>query len=201
MRTKQRLVRALIEEIVMDVDDATREVVLVIHWRGGQHSEVRVRKPGPGEHTKRTAADAARLIREMAARGSDTDIAATLNRLGLITGQGNSWNERRVGNYRRQAGIPAYESAVKDGRCLTMLEAARTLDVTCHVIRRLVRDGGLPAQQVMSDAPWQILAADLERPDVQRAVLQRRSRRGRPYRNSRDTRTLTIPDSYEGGAQ
>jgi hypothetical protein len=29
MRTKQRLVRALIEEIVVDVDDATREVVLV----------------------------------------------------------------------------------------------------------------------------------------------------------------------------
>jgi hypothetical protein len=39
MRTKQRLVRALIEEIVVDVDDATREVLMVIHWRGGQHSE------------------------------------------------------------------------------------------------------------------------------------------------------------------
>jgi len=34
MRTKQRLVRALVEEIVVDVDDAAREVVLVVHWRG-----------------------------------------------------------------------------------------------------------------------------------------------------------------------
>jgi hypothetical protein len=141
------------------------------------------------------------LIREMATRWSDTDIAVTLNRLGLTTGQGNSWNERRVGNARRKAGIPGYESAVKDGRCLTMLEAARTLDVTCHVIRRLIRAGVLPAQQVMADAPWQILAADLERPDVRRAVRQRRSRRGRPYRNSRDTLTLMIPGSCEGGAQ
>ncbi len=141
MRTKQRLVRALIEEIAIDVDDATREVVLLIHWRGGQHSEVRVRKPGPGEHTKRTSADAGRLIREMATRWSDADIATTLNRLGLTTGQGNFWNERRVGNYRRKAGIAGYESAVKDGRCLTMLEAARTLGVTCHVIRALIRDG------------------------------------------------------------
>src|SRR4029453_2501194 len=57
MRTKQRRVRALIEEIVVDVDDATREVVLVVHWRGGQHSEVPVRKPEPGEHTKRTSTD------------------------------------------------------------------------------------------------------------------------------------------------
>jgi transposase len=193
MRTKQRRVRALIEEIVVDVDDATREVVLIIHWRGGQHSEVRVRKPGPGEHTKRTSADAGRLIREMATRWSDADIAVTLNRLGLTTGQGNSWNERRVGNYRRKAGIPSYESAVKNGRCLTMLEAAQTLGVTCHVIRALIRDGILPARQVVFDAPWQIRAADLQRPAVHAGLGRRRTRRGGPYRNSGDTRTFMIP--------
>jgi DNA invertase Pin-like site-specific DNA recombinase len=197
MRTKQRLGRALIEEIVVDIDDATREVVLIVHWRGGPHSEVRVRKPRPGEHTKRTSADAGQLIREMATRWSDADIAATLNRLGLTTGQGNSWNERRVGNYRRKASIPGYESAVKDGRCLTMLEAATTLGVTCHVIRALIRNGILPARQVVFDAPWQILAADLERPEVQAALRRRRTRQGRPYRNAVDTCTLMIPGSCE----
>jgi hypothetical protein len=45
MRTRQRLVRALITEIVADVDEAAGEIVLVIHWKGGQHSELRVRKP------------------------------------------------------------------------------------------------------------------------------------------------------------
>jgi hypothetical protein len=76
MRTKQRLVRALIEEIAVDVEDATRDVVLVVHWRGGQHSELRVRKPAAGEHTKRTSEDADRVIREMATRWSDAHIAA-----------------------------------------------------------------------------------------------------------------------------
>jgi hypothetical protein len=201
MRTKQRLVRTLIEEIVIDVDDATREVVLVIHWRGGQHSEVRVRKPRPGEHTKRTCADAEHLIRDLATRWADADIAVTLNRLGLTTGQGNSWNERRVGNYRRKAGIPGYESAVKDGRCLTMLEAAKALGVTCHVIRALIRDGILPARQVVFEAPWQIFAADLGRAEVQAAFRRHRTRRGRPYRNSGDTLTLMIPGSSEERAQ
>jgi len=201
MRTKQRLVRTLIEEIVVDVDDATREVVLVIHWRGGQHSDVRVRKPGPGEHTKRTSADAGRVIREMASRWSDAEIAVTLNRLGLTTGQGNSWNRRRVGNHRRKAGISGYESAVKDDSRLTMLDAARRLGVTCHTIRALIRDGILPAHQVVSDAPWQILATDLERPEVQAALRRRRPRRGRPYRNAGDTRTLMIPGTCRGGAQ
>lgn len=40
-RTKQRLVRALVEEIVVDVDDLSREIVLVIHWRGGQAAAMR----------------------------------------------------------------------------------------------------------------------------------------------------------------
>jgi hypothetical protein len=53
MRTKQQLVRALIEEIVVDVDDAACEVVLIIHWRGGQHSHLRVPKPAPGSTRSR----------------------------------------------------------------------------------------------------------------------------------------------------
>lgn len=201
MRTKQRLVRALVEEIVVDVDDAAREVVLLIHWRGGQHSELRVRKPASGEHTKRTPEAADRLIREMAARWSDADIAATLNRMGLSTGQGHTWSGVRVGHYRRKARIPGYESALKDGRCLTMLEAAGKLNVTCHVIRKLIRDGILPARQVMPDAPWQILAVDIERGEVRDALRRRRVLQGRPCRNSGDTLTLAIPGTSRGGAQ
>jgi hypothetical protein len=192
-RTRQRLVRALIEEVIVDVNDATSEVVLLIHWRGGQHSELRVKKPATGEHTRRAPEEAAKVIHEMATRWSDEDIAATLNRMGLQTGQGLTWNERRVGSYRRKAGIPGYESAVKDGRCLTMVQAAAKAGVSCHAIRKLIRDGILPARQVLFDAPWQILATDLERPEVQQALRRRSRHPGRPCRNSRDDRTLKIP--------
>ena len=34
MRTRQRLLRALVTDIIADVDEAAREVVLTIHWRG-----------------------------------------------------------------------------------------------------------------------------------------------------------------------
>jgi hypothetical protein len=61
MRTKQRLVRTLIEEIVVDVDDAMREVVLIVHWRGGQHSDVRAQARAGRAHEadlhRRRAAD------------------------------------------------------------------------------------------------------------------------------------------------
>jgi len=192
MRTRQQLVRALIEEIVVDVDDATREVVLVIHWRGGQHSEMRVRKPAPGEHTRRTSGEAEAVIRDMAGKWSDEEIAATLNRMGFATGHRNTWSAERVESFRRTKEIRAYESATKDGRCLTMLEAAQKLGVSCYQIRKLIRGGVLPARQVVFDAPWQILAEDLDRPEVL-AALHRRQSRGRPCRNSTDTNTLDIP--------
>jgi hypothetical protein len=166
---------------------------LLVHWRGGQHSELRVRKPAPGEHTKRAPEEATKVIREMATRWSDEDIAATLNRMGLQTGQGLTWNAIRVGAYRRTAGIPGYESAIKDGRCLTMVEAAAKAGVSCHAIRKLIRSGILPARQVLFDAPWQILASDLDRPDVQEALRCRGRRPGRPCRNSRAEGTLKIP--------
>lgn len=193
MRTKQRLTRTLIEEIVVDVDDDKREVVLVIHWRGGQHSETRVRKPQPGEHLMRNPVEVDEVIRQMGARWSDEHIAATLNRMGSKTPFGHTWSAKRVGDYRRSKGIPGYESAIKDGRCLTMVEAAEKAGVSCHAIRVLIRKGVLPAKQYVFDAPWQILAADLDRPEVQDALRRRRKRAGRPSRISRDDRTLKIP--------
>jgi hypothetical protein len=164
-----------------------------VHWRGGQHSELRVRKPAAGEHTRRAPDEADKVIREMATRWPDEEIAATLNRMALSTGQGMTWNATRVGAYRRTAGIHGYESAVKDGRCLTMVEAAAKAGVSCHAIRKLIKAGILPARQVLFDAPWQILASDLERPEVQHALRRRSQRAGRPCRNSRDDRTLKIP--------
>jgi DNA invertase Pin-like site-specific DNA recombinase len=189
---KQRLVRAVIEEIVVDLDAATSEIVLVIHWRGGQHSEIRVRKPAPGEHRKRAPAQAEAVIREMAGTWSDEHIAATLNRMGFRTGQGLSWSKRRVEAYRRTNEIPGYAPARKDGQWVTMRDAAKALAVSNHVVYRLIKSGLLPAKQVMPDAPWQIRTADLHTAAIKQALRTRRTIQ-RPCRVHRDDRNLTIP--------
>jgi excisionase family DNA binding protein len=176
-RTRQRLVRVLIQNIVADVDEATREVVLVIHWRGGQHSELRVRKPRTGEHGCRTPDEALAVMRSMATRWSDEDISASLNRMGMRTGQGKSWTAKRVSSLRRVHNIHAYRSAEKDGEWLTMSEAAASLGASAHTVRKLIKDGVLPAEQVVADAPWQIRTADLQNPRVVEALAARRSPR------------------------
>jgi hypothetical protein len=107
MRTRQRLLRALVADIIADIDEAAREVVLTIHWRGGQHSQLRVRKPKSGEHGCRTPEEALAVMRSMASRWSDQDIAASLNRMGMPTGQGKTWTAHRVSSVRRLRGIHA----------------------------------------------------------------------------------------------
>ena len=158
MRSRQQLLRAMIVEIIADYDPSLREIVLKIHWRGGQHSELRVLKPKSREHGCRTNDEAIALISTMATRWSDEDIAATLNRMRLPTGQGKTWTANRVSSLRRVRGIHAYRSAEKNGEWLTMSEAAVRLGVSNHQIRRLIKQGILAADQVVPDAPYQIRA-------------------------------------------
>jgi excisionase family DNA binding protein len=178
MRARQQLLRALIVDIVAMYDQATRDITLTIHWRGGQHSELKVQKPKTGEHGCRTPEEALAVMRSMATRWSDTDIAASLNRMGIPTGQGKTWNATRVTAIRVVHGIRAYRSAEKKGEWLTMSEAAVKLGVTNHQIRRLIKEGVLPAEQVVPDAPYQIRASDLQDERVTDAL----SRKGRPCR-------------------
>jgi excisionase family DNA binding protein len=178
MRARQHLLRTLVADIIVDVDDAVREVVLTIHWRGGRHSELRVRKPRSGEHGCATSEDALAVMRRMAGRWSDEHIAASLNRMGMPTGHGKTWTALRVSAVRHVRGIHAYRSAEKDSKWLTMTEAARSLGVTNHRIRHLIKTGVLPAEQVVPGAPYQIRAADLASMPVQSAV----TRKGRPCR-------------------
>ncbi|NEX48828.1 recombinase family protein [Pseudotabrizicola algicola] len=185
-RTRQRLVRTLIKDIVADVDEQSREVILTIHWQGGQHSQLRVKKPKPGQHGRVTSEDALTLIRSMAGRWSDSDIAATLNRMSLRTGCDHSWTAKRVSSTRKINGIRAYASADKQGGWLTMAEAAEKLGVTHHVIRRLIKEKILPAEQVMRHAPHQIRIVDLESDAVAEALRHRNA-------PCRDPRQTTLP--------
>src|SRR3954468_14166753 len=162
MRSRQQLLRALVKDIIADIDESTREVMLTVHWRGGQHSQLRVRKPKSGEHGCRTPEEALAVMRSMASRWSDEDIAASVNRMGLRTGQGKSWTAHRVSSLRRVHGIRAYRSAEKTGEWLTLSEAAAKLGVSHHRMRALLKAGVVIAEQVMKGAPHQIRASDLD---------------------------------------
>jgi len=159
MRLKQRIVRILIREIIADVDEKSREVVLVIHWAGGRHSELRVKKFETGRSRRCTDPQAIEVLRQMAGKFSDQQIAATMNRLRLRTGMGNSWNVMRVRSARSYYQLPAFhqdDDQANEAKEVTVKVAAQRLNVSQWIVRRMIEEKILPARQVVVCAPWQI---------------------------------------------
>jgi excisionase family DNA binding protein len=175
MRLKQRIVRILIEEIVVDVDESSREIVLLIHWAGGRHSELRVKKRETGQHLRCTSLDAIEVVRHMAGRFPDELIAATLNRLGLRTGVGNPWNKQRVYTLRHNQQLPAFDPD-QPQPIVTLEEAAERLQVSPGSIRRLIAEKTLPATQVAECAPWEIPVEALDSESVRKAISNIKNR-------------------------
>jgi DNA invertase Pin-like site-specific DNA recombinase len=192
MRVKQRIVRLLIQEIIVDADEPTRQIVLIIHWAGGRHSEMRIPRPKPGEHHHRTGPDAEGVVRRMAGAWPDHEIAACLNRLGLRTGVGNTWTASRVLSLRKRLHLVDYDEAAAKPM-FTLYQAADRLGVGPWVVRRLIRRGLLDATQVVPCAPWQIDPARLNTDAVRRAAKAVEGRTLRPRSRIADSQTLEIP--------
>ena len=162
---RKRIVRAVLVEITATIKG--REIHLLLHWKGGDHTHLVVPRNRRGEHRWATDAEAVELIGELARYLTDELIASLLNRLGKRTGKGNSWTRVRVCSVRARRGIAVYRKGERQERGeLVLSEAAERLGVDQTVIRRLIRSGILPASQACKGAPWIISEDALERPEV-----------------------------------
>lgn len=125
---RRRILRAALVEIVVTVADNV--VRLVLHWQGGSHTELRVRKNRPGEHRMVAGTETVELVRELARVLPDRLIAGFLNRAGKKTGQGNTWRQGRLKAFRSTHGIPVYrQGEMRDRNEMTQAEAAAFLSV------------------------------------------------------------------------
>lgn len=173
---RKRIVRTLIDEIIVHVED--NALNLVIRWHGGDHSALKVRKNRSGQHRWSAAGETIDLVRVLARQMPDKAIASVLNRAGKTTGRGNGWTQSRVCSLRSHNAIATYREGERRERGeVTLDEAAAVLSVSPSTVRRLIKDGQLAASQLCKGAPWIIKAADLERADVKSAATARRLRR------------------------
>lgn len=194
MRLKQRIARILIEEIIADVAKDGREIVLVIHWSGGRHSELRVEKRATGRHGQCTDVEAVEVVRQMAGQYPDQQIAATLNRLGLKTGAGNTWTESRIRALRSHQKLSCYDPNQSSQSVVTIEQAAKQLGVSASSVRQLIiKWKVLPAIQVVTYAPWQIARESLDLPEVKQAVEKIKQRVHCPPCDETNTAPLLFP--------
>jgi DNA invertase Pin-like site-specific DNA recombinase len=169
IQLKKRVVRLLIEEIVTTVTAEPPQITLIVHWKGGKHTQLVVRKNRAGGHRYCTDREIIDVVRELARSLSDGAIARILNRLGYRTGHDNAWMAPRVASLRHGHDIPVVDR-VASARLLTMADAATALGVSPMTIRRLITLKVLPATQPVPYAPWAIRPEDLSLERVQRAA-------------------------------
>jgi excisionase family DNA binding protein len=177
--TRKQIVRTLINEIVVRVQDDALD--LVIHWQGGDHTPLKVKRNRTGQHRWSTEAEVVQLVEVLARQMPDQTIAAVLNRAGKTTAHGKSWTRSRVCLLRRHRQIPPYREGERAERGeATPDEAAATLKISASSVYRLIQDGVLPATHLCKGTPWIIRIEDLQHDAVKRAADARRLRTPAP---------------------
>jgi DNA invertase Pin-like site-specific DNA recombinase len=188
VRLKKRLVRTLIHEIVVDTDPEAGEVILVIHWKGGVHTELRVPRRRRGQcatHTAKNVVDAVRILARIC---PDDLLANVLNRNRLLTGRGNRWTRERVVSLRTHHDIACYD---RDRRLsegwMNLNEAARVVGISARTLRLAVERGDIEAAHPLPDGPWVFRRQALDTPAAAALVARVRDRNHRP----------AVPDSQQ----
>jgi hypothetical protein len=144
-RLKKRIIRTLIHEVIADIDPQAAEIVLVVHWIGGIHNEIRLPKRRRGNPDS-ASADLIATVRQLALIANDDVIAGTLNRNELVTGFGNRWTRERVTSLRSHHRIAVYKPA-DDGMepWLNLSNAAQLLHVAPKTLRLAAEAGEIEA--------------------------------------------------------
>ena len=158
--TRKRIVRAALHEIIVRIEGDIIE--LILHWQGGNHTALKVKKNTAGKHRLMIPADTLTLIRELARLMPDRQIARLLNRAGKPTGRGNGWTQARVCSFRNHYGIAAHrESEWAERGEITLEAAAQIMEVSVMTAHRMARLGIIKGRQVCAGAPWAFKAADV----------------------------------------
>jgi DNA invertase Pin-like site-specific DNA recombinase len=189
-RLKKRIVRTVINEVVADIDDKASEIVLLIHWKGGIHTELRLPKRRRGRRNS-TSTDIIAAVRQLVLIANDDLIAGILNRNRLVTGHGNRWTRERVTALRSHHIIPVFRPAA-DGKepWLTLNKAARLLGIAAKTLRLAADAGKIEGIHPLPEGPWIFSRSLLCAPAAQRLVERARQNSKYPSGSNPDQQNL-----------
>jgi DNA invertase Pin-like site-specific DNA recombinase len=178
---KKRIMRTLIEEVLVDVHSQQGLIDVVIHWKGGIHSELQVRRRKRGRNRFATSDNVVKIIKELVKICSDDIIASALNRSGYKTGHNNRWNRQRVISFRAKRKIPMFTQQKKDEEgWMNLTEASAYLGISGSPLRKAVEKGQIKGIHPVEDGPWVFKRKDLDTPETKTVVEAIKSRRKTP---------------------
>ena len=178
---------------MLDRDDTTNEALVTIHWNGGRHTELRVSRVRTGRYPADRHPSPVEVIHKLGGQLPDRELAVTMNRMRCKPADGNAWTTVRVRELRERLGIGAFDPTLPRAETISADAAAIRLGICVGSVHKLIREGVLPATQLMQSAPWQIPVAALETEAVTTGVREIVGRRPKFYKRFQEDKTLRLP--------
>ena len=194
-RDRKELLRALLDDVVLNIDRERNVGTAELFRRGGARTELPVRVKSTGVKRTGTRPELIDLVRRIAEHSSDPEIVLVLSTHGWNSPTGLLFIAARVRGIRERAGIPAAPRTMSADCGVSINEAARELGVSTMTIRRWLKEELLPAEQTAEHAPWRIRLTDVG----QTAVRADRNRGVRQARRRRPPARPRAPDRSEPG--
>jgi hypothetical protein len=167
---KKKIIRMVVEEVLVDLDDETLMLTMTIHWKGGVHTQVKFKKPVNGDPpANKTDENVVKLLKKISEHYTDEEIARIFNCHKYKTGAGNPWNRTRVRGLRSKNKI-APSDRKKKREVVSLNEASKRLDTTTYVVRQLIKKGLIKAKPIIAYAPFEIEISEIEKALVKEAV-------------------------------
>ena len=141
-RDRKRMLRLLIEDVTLV---KRHNVQIHIRWKGGATTSLEQPLPLSAPDLVRTPADTVELIRALATRQTDAQIARTLNARWLRTGRKHCFTRLIVRQIRKAYGIHSYVQHLRSRGWLTAPEIAAQMGVHSTTAKRFSHEGVLQA--------------------------------------------------------
>lgn len=160
-KDRKKLLRSVIEEVQIIKEDRTAHLKVV--WKGGATTDRVVHLPKTPRPSD-ASLDLVDLIRRLATRHTDEQIARVLIRKRLKTPKGLPFSAHRVASLRLGHGIECYRQSNDRGiATYTPNQAATMFGVSIHTIYFWIKNDILKGDQITAGAPWSVYITDEDR--------------------------------------
>lgn len=157
-KDRKKLLRSATQEVQLTKED--RDVIVKIIWIGGAVTEKIVHLPNV-RRKRATPLDLVELIRQLATKFTDDQIARILIRKGYKTATGLSFNAHKVANLRHNYKIASYRRPNEEKlKSYTAQQTSQILQVSIPTIHNWLKAGFIKGEQITTGAPWEIFLTD-----------------------------------------
>jgi DNA invertase Pin-like site-specific DNA recombinase len=163
-RDRKELLGTLLTEVTISLDRAAGHADLVLRWKGGALTDLRVPLTTRKQARLRTDEDTIDLVRRLAVHYPDAQIAGILNRQKRSTATGLPFTAGRVQGLRHHWNIPCHQpdvhTSANSDQLFTIVDAAAELKLPPPTLHRWINEGFITGEQLTPGAPWRIRLTD-----------------------------------------